>query len=105
MGGRDWSAAWEKVEREGRCRACKSGRSADPHHVISRSRSASKQELDRPENIIPLCRDCHRKLHRAELDILPHLTMPEQAYAVFICGGLIEALQALTHQRWEPVHS
>jgi cytochrome c553 len=101
---RDWSAAWHKVEQEGKCRACPEKR-PDPHHIVSRSRHATNAELDRPENIVPLCRECHDKAHTAKLDLLPFLKAHEQAYAVFICGGLIEALQAITHQRWEPIHS
>ncbi len=39
------------------CRKCREELAVDPHEVLSRARGGS---ITDPENIVPLCRTCHR---------------------------------------------
>jgi len=45
-------------------------RANDIHHIRRRSEfgSKTKEEQDRIENLIALCRDCHDKAHSGELN-------------------------------------
>ncbi len=79
---KDWTRCREKVESEGRCRACKKIGPVDPAHTISRAQGGAQE----PESVIPLCRDCHRKEHAGELDLLPLLTRDEEVEAVRVVG-------------------
>jgi hypothetical protein len=85
--GRDWTAAWEKVQAEGRCRAASNDCSGqvDPHHIVPRG-SGLGDAVDAASNIVPLCRLHHDLYHGGDLDLLPYLTHDEQAYAVFLVG-------------------
>jgi 5-methylcytosine-specific restriction endonuclease McrA len=82
---RDWTKAREKVEDEGRCRVCKKSGELDAAHVIPRSASGGVENME-PAGVIPLCRLCHNRQHTAKLDILPYLTLEEQAHAASLVG-------------------
>ena len=50
----------EILERDGwRCQRCGRREQLDVHHVISRARAGADAE----NNLITLCRSCHRVLH------------------------------------------
>jgi 5-methylcytosine-specific restriction endonuclease McrA len=90
---RDWTDAREKCEGEGCCRVC---RRPDPEaaHIIPRSQVSFGGEHS--DNIVPLCRGCHRGYDQGRLDLLPYLTRSEQAKAVEL-HGLIGALRRITN--------
>jgi 5-methylcytosine-specific restriction endonuclease McrA len=92
---RDWTDAREKCDDEMFCRVC--GR-PDPEaaHIIPRSQV--KNGGEHPDNIVPLCRGCHRGYDEGRLDLLPYLTRSEQAKAVEL-HGLIGALRRITNER------
>jgi 5-methylcytosine-specific restriction endonuclease McrA len=95
---RDWTAMREKVEREGKCRIGGAVHGApEAAHIIQRSRVPTGGE--HAANCIPLCRDCHRAYDERQLDVLPYLTLSEQAYAVFLVG-IVSAMERTTSQRW-----
>lgn len=94
---RDWTAAREKVDDEGHCRVCGRSIVLDPAHIIPRSRVSAGPGED-PRNIVPLDRTCHTAYDEGTLDLLPHLTRDEQAYAVELVG-LAEAYQRTTNTR------
>jgi hypothetical protein len=98
---RDWSAAWEKVQAEGRCRAASGECSGqvDPHHIVPRGEGLG-DVLDAASNIVPLCRLHHELYHGGDLDLLPYLTHDEQAYAVFLVG-YVKAGQHMSGRRDE----
>ena len=49
-----------------KCQHCgKSDTQLHAHHIVFRSNGGS----DRPENLITLCEDCHKKLHRGKLKL------------------------------------
>jgi len=63
-----WNVREYVLHRDGHiCQICK-GKSRDKvlevHHIVSRQVGG-----DRPDNLITLCRSCHQKLHRGELNI------------------------------------
>jgi hypothetical protein len=87
---RDWSAAREKVEREGRCRVCGSRERLQAAHVIGRQYDVG---LVNPHDIVPLCSyrnvgtgGCHQAYDRRALDLLPYLSYAEQSAAVAHVG-------------------
>ena len=83
MSGRDWSVAHAKIKAEGKCRVAHCSRPAgDAAHVIPRSLGGG-QEAD---STVPLCRPHHTAYDAHELDLLPYLTLDEQAEAVRIVG-------------------
>lgn len=83
MGRRDWTAAYEKLEREGRCRVagCE-GWPLDPAHIAPRSLGGGQSA----DAILPLCREHHRAYDSHRLDLLPLLSPAEQVEAVRILG-------------------
>lgn len=103
---RDWSEARSKVEREGRCRVCGDVGTAiaylEAAHVIGREHDnkaigfGPKEDRSMlwvsPLRIVPLCRHmqggCHPKYDAHELDLLPYLTVEEQAQAVLDAGSI-----------------
>jgi hypothetical protein len=96
---RNWTAAREKVDAEARCRVCgRSNVKLDAAHIVPRSRvSAGPGEA--PENIVPLCHECcHPAYDAHRLDLLPYLTLEEQAYAVSLVG-MHEAYRRITNTR------
>lgn len=96
MSKRDWTEPREKVDQEGRCRVCHRW-PAEAAHIIPRSRVSPGRGENRL-NIVPLCRAHHQAFDGLRLDILPYLTLGEQAYAVELVG-LVEALRRVSGMR------
>lgn len=107
---RDWSDARAKVEAERVCRvgAVGWGRScgecAGPvqaAHVIGREHDRARDGQARlyvaPVDVVPLCARHHRDYDARALDLLPFLTIDEQARAVSVAGGIIAALRRTTN--------
>jgi 5-methylcytosine-specific restriction endonuclease McrA len=95
---RSWDQAAVKVVEEGRCRSCGAVGALDPAHVIPRSAVKPGPGED-PRNVIPLCRACHNATHHQLLELLPLLSLEEQAYAVGLVG--IERARRYTTVRGE----
>lgn len=97
---RDWAAARAKLEREGRCRSCSSRAALQAAHVIGRRHD--EEEAGRlvvhPDDVVPLCQACHARYDAHALDLLPGLTLAEQARAVGHVG-IISALRRTTSSR------
>lgn len=103
---RDWADARAKVEREGKCRL-----SDHPLHVCDGPLEAAHtvrrkydtrvqaHRLDylwvNPDSVVPLCPAAHREYDAYRLDLLPFLTLDEQADAVRRVG-IVRALARLT---------
>ena len=101
MKKRDWTAARAKVDAvvDGRCRVCRSARfGLDAAHVIPRSLNPTDQAMTE-DAIVPLCRLCHVAFDNHELDLLPYLTIEEQAAAVHAAQGIARAYQLITGER------
>lgn len=88
----------EKVRRRGYCRGC-GGMDIplDASHNVPRGLGGCDSE----DCITPLCRRCHTAYEQGKLDVLPFLTLEEQAHAVWHLG-IIGALERLTGERWGP---
>lgn len=99
---RDWTEPRQKVEAEGHCRVCgRSGLKLDAAHIIPRSRVAPGPG-EHVDNIVPLCAErCHPAFDTGGFDLLPYLTIGEQAYATRLVG-MLEALQRTTNRGWLP---
>lgn len=109
---RDWSEALDKVEEEGRCRACSvpAGSYIDGFpvqleaaHVIGRKYDeveigprGGKTLVVKRESVIPLCNACHLQYDAHRLDLLPFLFLPEQIEAVRAAGGISSANRRLS---------
>jgi hypothetical protein len=107
---RDWSEPRAKVERE---RVCRLGGLPDAGcagpvqaaHVIGRARADEPHPdlpgrlIVRAVDVVPLCRRHHEAYDRRELDLLPHLTEPEQVRAVQVAGGILSALVRVSGRR------
>lgn len=101
---RYWDDAREKVEREGRCRACGSPVRVQFAHTVGR---VHDERIDYagetviyvdPDDGIPLCETHHLEYDARRLSILEHLTQREQAAAV--CHlGIVRAYARLTSAR------
>ena len=99
MKRRDWSAARDKVEAEGRCRVCKSAsHGLDSAHVIPRSLAPAESNMS-ADSIVPLCRICHTAFDAHEFSLLEHLTLDEQLAAVRAAGSLDRARRIITGER------
>ena len=111
MPPRNWSAGRARVREEGRCRACARPGDHDPAHIIARARTQPGLDYgDQPTNFVALCRACHRSYDRqgppgTQLDLLPFLDREEQATAVLLAGGILNALERVTGCRWAPATS
>jgi hypothetical protein len=98
MKRRDWTLAVAKVHGgEQRCRVCGTS-PVETAHVIGRARDLRSGNVIRvnPDAVIPLCREHHRAYDAYELDVLPVLTVSEQAQAVEDAGGIISALRRIS---------
>ena len=88
----------EKRDSVWLCRVCKTkdGYGLDPAHVIDRSVGG----CDEAACVVPLCRLCHNAYDEGtpQLDLLPYLTLEEQAHAVGHLG-LTRALRRITGER------
>ena len=83
---RDWTEARGKVETEARCRVCKrTDRGLEAAHVMGRKYDPRDGRVE-PDDVVPLCRDCHVEFDLRRLDLLPYLTIAEQARAVSHVG-------------------
>lgn len=67
----------------------------DPAHVIDRSLGGCND----PACVVPLCRFMHELYDRGDFDLLPHLSLQEQAHAVGHVG-IIRALTRITGRAW-----
>lgn len=65
-----------------KCRICETANDVDRHHIVPRSIRRDDHEL----NLVPVCRADHRAIHRKEVDLLPWLTLEEQAHAAGLIG-------------------
>jgi hypothetical protein len=85
---RDWSDALAKRDREGRCRVCGSRERVQMAHVIGREHDVKVGDgrWVNPDHIVPLCEREHALYDRHELDLLPYLSLVEQAAAVLLVG-------------------
>lgn len=91
---RDWTAARVKVTTEGACRVCGSRSRLEAAHIIGRSHDSSR--IVNPLDVVPLCGDqCHRAYDAHDLDLLPYLSLAEQARAVGHVG-IIRALARIS---------
>lgn len=93
---RVWTAMREKCDLEGACRVC-GGPNPEAAHIVPRSRVRPGVGED-PKNCIPLDRRCHLAYDQGKLDLLPYLTLVEQAYVVELVG-LAEAYRRTTNER------
>jgi hypothetical protein len=110
---RDWSEAHAKVREEARCRikGCKN-KDLDPAHTFKRGLQDVDVEVlyfddaagcDRlklvkhvlPDSIVPLCRMHHEQYDAHRLNLLPYLTLEEQA-DMARCVGLERAINRAT---------
>lgn len=88
---RDWTKAREKCAAEGRCRVChRLGWEAA--HVIGRTHDGV---VVHPDDVVPLCTRCHAAYDLRRLDLLPYLSLAEQARAA-LHVGLVRALHRTT---------
>jgi 5-methylcytosine-specific restriction endonuclease McrA len=77
---RDSAAIERKVKAEPLCRACRLERAVDGHHVLLRSQGGDDVE----DNIVPLCRSCHRDYHEARIGL--RITLDERLYVLTKLG-------------------
>lgn len=100
---RSWQLTHAKVA--GGCRIC--GNPAERAHIIGREHDRHAPLLSDgwkpyvvvPDRIIPLCGPTpgghHGQYDRGELDLSPHLTLPEQIQAVADAGSIHLALRRI----------
>ena len=84
---RDQAAMRRAVSAAGACRICSTPYGLDAHHIVPRS----LVQCDDPENLVVLCRDCHRRVHEKKIDLGMHLTRAEAAKSVLLLGTLHRA--------------
>lgn len=77
---RDSAAVERKVASEPLCRVCRAQKATDGHHALLRSQGGDDTE----ENIVPLCRMCHRAYHDARIGI--RLNLDEKLYILTKLG-------------------
>lgn len=94
---RDWTAARRKVDSELECRVCRSGDSIQAAHVMGRKYDAPHGRVD-PDDIVPLCPNCHLEYDGRGVDLLPYLNYREQAAAVRYVG-IVRALNRISGKR------
>ena len=85
---RNWSSARAKVEEEGVCRVCRGGGYGNPveaAHVLGRAYDPPTGDVRRVD-VVPLCQRCHQAYDARKLDLLPYLSLMEQAAAVLHVG-------------------
>lgn len=106
---RYWSDARVKVEREGRCRLCPEVYGLQAAHTIARAHDERVELEDGscviyvdPDDIVPLCAQCHSDYDSRRVSILEVLSEDEQAAAVSHVG-IFRALHRLTGNRYVPV--
>lgn len=72
----------------------------DPAHIVARAQGGCDDE----DCVVPLPRRLHRLYDNGELDILPYLTLEEQAHAVSHLG-ILGALKRTTGEVYVPERS
>lgn len=80
---KDWE--WVREQKLTRCRACGTRRNLHLHHLIPKG-SVHRGD-DNPDNLVPLCADCHTGWHgsrRREIGALVRPTLDEQEYAYLV---------------------
>lgn len=88
----------EKAETEGQCRVTGARLvRPDAAHVISRAQGG----CDDPLCVVPMSRAAHRRYDDGGIDILPFLTLEEQAHAASHVG-LLRAYEITTNERISP---
>jgi len=93
---RDWTEPHAKRDSEPGCRVC--GREGvDAAHVVPRSLAPNGGE--HRDNIVPLCRKCHRLYDEGFLSLEEYLTAAEAACAVLLTGSLRAALRVVSGGR------
>jgi hypothetical protein len=107
---RDWADARAKVDDEGSCRICKrTDRKLEAAHVLGREHDEPKVSKHtgeilkklyvHPDRIVPLCgpfpEGCHGDVDHNRVNLVHHLTIPEQVQAVKDAGGIAPAWIAL----------
>lgn len=92
---RDWSSAEHK--REQGCRVCGHPK-PELAHVIGRihDERRGKVAVVHPASVVPLCRAHHTSFDAHAFDLLPYLTVSEQARAVVDAGGIEAARMRIT---------
>jgi hypothetical protein len=97
---RDMRAGRAKAEAEG-CRICGGTFGVEAAHILARARIKPGPAED-PRNIVGLCGNlgcaAHRSFDEGTLNLLPYLTLEEQAFAVELVG-IAEAYQRITNTR------
>jgi predicted restriction endonuclease len=98
MKRRDWTEARAKVDDEAQCRVCgkhEGVRYVDANGMWSRVRleaahlwQRSQGGTENPNNIVPLCQDCHRLLDAHRLNIGHVLTDEENAELTRQAGSI-----------------
>lgn len=84
---RDYTLARAKCDAEGRCRWCKRACRTEAAHIVPRRHDPPNGPVP-ADGIVPLCQACHRDYDLDRLDLLPVLTLEEQAFAVSRLGIL-----------------
>lgn len=89
MTKRNWQDSLQKVEEQPYCRVCGSP-FVEQAHVIGRARDERRGGVRyvNPDSIVPLCAEHHRAYDGRRLDLLPYLTVAEQARAVIDADGI-----------------
>lgn len=102
---RVWDGALEKVRREGRCRLCPEVYDLQAAHVVARKHDEAVELEDGtwaifvdPDDVIPLCRQCHYDYDHRKVSILEVCWPREQAAAVAHIG-IVRALHRLSGTR------
>lgn len=108
---RYWDGALEKIRREGRCRLCPEVYDLEAAHTIARKYDEAAELEDGtwavfvdPNDVIPLCKQCHHDYDHRKVSVLEVLTYAEQAAAVSHVG-IVRAMQRLTSQQMAPVRA
>jgi hypothetical protein len=80
-----------------RCLVCDSATRIDPAHLVPRSLGGCDDALC----VIALCRSCHRRYDRGELDLVAHLEPGHRAEAAHAVQhvGLARALRRISGSR------
>lgn len=77
---KDYQASSRKLMSDPRCRACEEKPATDGHHILLRSQGGD----DVPDNIMPLCHQCHMDWHAGNLS---NLTVKGQE-SIYVMGKL-----------------
>lgn len=71
---------------EGRCRVCGATSGLQAAHTIGRKYDDRRTGVVAPADVVPLCLEHHQQYDARRLDLLPYLTLEEQARAVLHVG-------------------